>query len=470
MLSCPPHWPRVALGELAIVKNGVPLPSSGFNAEKGTPVVRIRNVLEGRTDTFFDGQTEDSWFVAPGDLLVGMDGDFNASRWRGPRAVLNQRVCMIAPRDNRVSVQYLAYVLPGYLAAINKHTPSITVKHLSSRTIAEIPLPVPPAKEQAALLATIDAHFSRLDAAIVSLTRAKDNVKRARASVLKAAVEGRLVPTEAALARAEGRDYEPASALLARILTERRARWAENGSKGKYKEPIIPDPAELSQLPQGWAWATVSQLGDVETGTTPPTQELANYAETGLPFLKPTDLDQGANVNTARQFLSATGAAVSRQLPPLSVLVTCIGATIGKTGLARVECATNQQINAFVPSQFIRESRYGFCFFESPMGQQAVIGNASATTLPILNKSRFSTIPVPLPPLAEQHRIVAEVDRRLSVLDALNATIDANLTRCAKLRQSILKRAFEGRLVKPAAPTKTKAAPQIPLFTEEAAP
>ena len=136
--------------------------------------------------------------------------------------------------------------------------------------------------EQHRIVEAIESYFTRLDDAVATLERVQRNLKRYRASVLKAAVEGRLVPTEAELARAEGRDYEPASVLLERILAERRRRWEEaelakmkakgktpkdDKWKAKYKEPVAPDTSNLPDLPEGWCWATVEQLAStVATG------------------------------------------------------------------------------------------------------------------------------------------------------------------------------------------------------------
>ena len=108
-----------------------------------------------------------------------------------------------------------------------------------------------------------------LDASVAALKRVQANLKRYRASVLKAACEGRLVPTEAELARAEGRDYEPADRLLERILAERRARWeAQEKRRGKYKEPVAPDTSDLPELPEGWVWAiSLDQLTNYRSGT-----------------------------------------------------------------------------------------------------------------------------------------------------------------------------------------------------------
>ena len=118
-----------------------------------------------------------------------------------------------------------------------------------------------PLAEQRRIVAEIEKQFTRLDASVAALKRVQVNLKRYRASVLKAACEGKLVPTEAELAQSEGRDYEPADRLLERILSERRARWdSQEKRRGKYKEPVTPDTSDLPELPKGWVWATVDQL------------------------------------------------------------------------------------------------------------------------------------------------------------------------------------------------------------------
>ena len=122
-------------------------------------------------------------------------------------------------------------------------------------TLANLPTtlsPFPPLREQHRIVAEIEAQFTRLDASVAALRRARANLKRYRASVLKAACEGWLVPTEAELAHSEGRDYEPAGVLLERILAERRARWeSREKRRGKYEEPSAPDASGLPELPEG---------------------------------------------------------------------------------------------------------------------------------------------------------------------------------------------------------------------------
>ena len=126
-------------------------------------------------------------------------------------------------------------------------------------------LPLAPLAEQCRIVAEIEKHFTRLDASVAALRRAQANLKRYRASVLKAACEGKLVPTEAEIARAEGRGYEPAAALLERILVERRAQWEAKEKRGrKYKEPFAPNASDLPELPDGWVWATIAQLAEIQ--------------------------------------------------------------------------------------------------------------------------------------------------------------------------------------------------------------
>jgi type I restriction enzyme S subunit len=154
--------------------NGFAFKSSRFNKDQqGLPLLRIRDVGKEMTDSYYDGPYEAQYIVKRGDLVVGMDGDFNSARWQGPNALLNQRVCKITITSENYEPRFLDIVLPGYLTAINERTSSVTVKHLSSTSIAEIPLPLPPLPEQRRIVAKIEELFTRLDAGIATLKRAQ---------------------------------------------------------------------------------------------------------------------------------------------------------------------------------------------------------------------------------------------------------------------------------------------------------
>jgi type I restriction enzyme, S subunit len=198
-----------------------------------------------------------------------------------------------------------------------------------------------------------------------------------------------------------------------------------------------------TMLPNSWQWARIEQLGDVITGNTPSTKERQYYGGS-IPLFKPTDLNAGYWVSKSESTLTAAGAEKARVLPAKSILVTCIGATIGKTGLSQVEGATNQQINSLVPSKGHVVSEYLYFAFISRLMQDQVLRNASSTTLPILNKSKFSALKIPLPPLNEQHRIVEKIEELFTKLDAGVQALKQTQALLKSYRRSVLKAAVGG--------------------------
>jgi len=201
----------------------------------------------------------------------------------------------------------------------------------------------------------------------------------------------------------------------------------------------------LREIPESWIWVPIKELGEIITGSTPPRKK-PEFFGGDIPFYKPTDLDAGYEVIEAREYLSDLGADKSRLLPPLSVLVTCIGATIGKTGLARRICVTNQQINAIVPVENFVSANWLYRIITSPFVQNSIIENSSSTTLPILNKSRFSNLIIPLAPLNEQRRIEDKLDRILARVEACRERCDRIPLLLKRFRQSVLTAATSGQL------------------------
>ncbi len=124
------------------------------------PLIRIRDVGGDSTENFYSGPFEDEFIVRKGDILIGMDGDFHAAIWKGSDGLLNQRVCRLIPFTGLYSKDFLFLALQPYLNAINAETSSVTVKHLSSRTVADLPIRLPPLGEQKRIVAKIEELFS----------------------------------------------------------------------------------------------------------------------------------------------------------------------------------------------------------------------------------------------------------------------------------------------------------------------
>ena len=198
-------------------------------------------------------------------------------------------------------------------------------------------------------------------------------------------------------------------------------------------------------VPNSWVWTIVGEVGEVITGSTP-SKDIAEYYGGDIPFYKPTDLDLGINTNSASDTLTIEGYNLSRKLPVGSILVTCIGATIGKTGLISTEGACNQQINAIIPSSLITSTfLYYSCISE--YFQKEIRNHASATTLPILNKNNFTKLLIPLPPLSEQQRIVKEIERWFALIEQIEQSKADLQTTIKQTKSKILDLAIHGKLV-----------------------
>ena len=327
------------------------------------------------------------------------------------------------------------------------------ISNISSSRLAEIPLSVPPLAEQRRIVAEIEKQFTRLDGSVAALKRVQTNLKRYRASVLKAACEGKLVPIEAGLARSEGCDYESADCLLARILAERRARWeAQEKRRGKYVEPSPPDPSDLPELPEGWAWATVAQLAEIQGGIQK--QPKRAPADNPFPFLRVANVLRGSlDLQEVHKIELFSGELDKLRLFSGDLLIVEGNGSPSQIGRMAIwkgeieDCVhQNHIIRARLYSGLIPQ--YVESYWNSPIGASGVSKVASSTSgLYTLSVSKVSDLPVPLPPLAEQHRIIAEVERRLSVVQQAEGAVEVNLTRAERLRQSILKQAFSGKLI-----------------------
>jgi len=200
----------------------------------------------------------------------------------------------------------------------------------------------------------------------------------------------------------------------------------------------------IYKIPDTWEWIEIHQIGNIETGTTPSKKDRSNYGD-DFPFYKPTELEAGINVRKSREKLSKKGIKKARLLPKNSILVTCIGATIGKTGIIRNEGASNQQINSIVPIGNINPN---FVYYQviCPFFQSQIINKSSSTTLPILNKSRFSNLLFALAPFNEQNRIVEKIEELFSDLDKATDDLIKTQEQLKIYRQAVLKAAFEGKL------------------------
>lgn len=446
LLAVKPHWKRVRLGDVASVLNGFAFKSSQFSKGEGTPLIRIRDVGNSKTETNYVGEADMRYIVEPGDLLIGMDGDFNCARWRGPRGLLNQRVCKVSLHSIDYEKRFLDYALPGYLKAINSATSSVTVKHLSSRTIEDIPLPFPPRREQEEIVFELEKQFSRLDEAVANLRRVKANLERHKAVVLKAAVEGRLVPSEIHPAKREGRKCESGQDLLRRIIEFRRSHRVGKGAHLDL-EPL--NQVGLPSLPQGWAWARLDAIAAIKGGITVDKKRSDPKARK-VPYLRVANVQRGYLDLSEVKMIDAPVTDISELRLKHGDILFNEGGDRDKLGRGwiwedQLEVCIHQNhvfrarlYSDAMSSKFVSwwGNTFGKYYFQRE-GKQT-------TNLASINITKLSALPVPIPPPAEQRRIVIEVERLLSIESALLIEVEANLIRAERFRASILGKCFSG--------------------------
>ena len=148
--------PTARLGDLVDILSGFAFDAANFSDEGDIALIRIRDVIRGQSNTFYRGDYDDKYLIQKGDILIGMDGEFNRARWQSAPALLNQRVCKIKSNSPKLSDEYLFHFLPAALKAIEDTTSFVTVKHLSAKQIRDISIPLPPVEEQRRIAAILD--------------------------------------------------------------------------------------------------------------------------------------------------------------------------------------------------------------------------------------------------------------------------------------------------------------------------
>ena len=209
------------------------------------------------------------------------------------------------------------------------------------------------------------------------------------------------------------------------------------------EDAIVPVDEQPYHIPENWCWTRIKHVSDVVTGSTP-SKKHAEYYGGDFPFFKPADLEAGDNVVEATEYLSEEGKNVSRIIPKLSTAVCCIG-SIGKTGLIRVEGTTNQQINSMIPKI---NPLYLYYYSKSNVFIEELWNKSTATTISLVNKKNMETNTIPLAPLAEQKRIVEQIESLFSKLDEAREKAQEILDTFNDRKAAILYKAFQGNLTK----------------------
>jgi type I restriction enzyme, S subunit len=397
--------------------------------------------------------------VREGDLLITCAGPRSRCgvaclvRNTRRRLMISGKMYRFRVADDRVSPQYLEWYLqsPEAQGAIDKIKTGTSDSglNLTHARFRRMLVRLAPRDQQDRVVEAIELQLTRLDAGVAALKRAQANLKRYRAAVLKAACEGRLVPTEADLARREAWSYEAASAYLERVKAAKLEPAAPSRRRQPHGHTAAEGPRRLLVLPEGWAWATVGDLAEVvEYGTSARCAAAAD----GTPVLRMGNIEDGALRLSGFKFLPHDHHEFPRLLLREGDLLfnrtnspDLVGKSAVYQGVPHPCSFASYLIRVHLSGACLPEylaaclnSSFGRAWIATVVSQQVGQANVSG--------GKLRTFPVPLPPGAEQKRIVAEIQRRLSLVGDLEHEISTTLHRATRLRQAILAAVFTGAL------------------------
>ena len=404
----PESWCWTTLGELCSIKGGKRLPKGKSFADTITPHIYIR-VTDMKDHTVLLSSLkyidEDvfaeikNYTISSNDLyltIAGTIGDVGLVPAELDGANLTENAAKLT--DIKCSKQYLMYVLMSSIAQDHfcSRFHQVAQPKLSLETASSTLIPLPPYREQLRIAEELDRWLGVVVSVEDDLSELTNYVRKTKSKILDLAISGKLVPQDP--------NDEPAIELLRRI------------------NPAFKpcDNSHYENLPQGWTIVGLHSVAEIITGSTP-SKLNAEYYNGDVPFYKPNDLDQGRHVRCASEYLSQQGKSISRSIPCNSIAVCCIG-SIGKCGFIEKEGVTNQQINTIVPNDAIFPL-YMYYFCNSSTFIDELKSLSSAVTISIVNKSKLSTIQIPLPPIAEQKRIISVIEKLYSHLDMITAEL-----------------------------------------------
>jgi type I restriction enzyme S subunit len=373
----------VTLGDYIEILSGFAFKSSLFNSEaRGLPLVRIRDVVPGYSETYSDEDFDEKYLLEDGDLLIGMDGEFNCARWKGGKALLNQRVCRVIASSKNLDDQYLFYFLPRPLKQIEAKSNFVTVKHLSVKQIQAIKIPLPPLEEQRRIAAILDK---------------ADGVRRKRKEAIRLTEE-----------------------LLRSTFLE-----------------MFGDPVTN---PKGWEKIKLGNLCTIVRGGSP--RPINDYLGGSIPWIKIGDATEGDDIyiHKTAEAIKPDGVKKSRYLEPGSLIFANCGVSLGFARILKIAGCIHDGWLAFSDLDKSINQIFLLKLLNSITEHFRAI--APAGTQPNLNTTIMKNFEIPVPPIDLQEKF-AVVSHYLT--DSIQKNSEM-FKESENLFNSLLQRAFRGEL------------------------
>lgn len=398
----PHNWRWDSISNYVKIKSGYPFDSKKFSDDPTgrQPLIRIRDIRRGSTNTFTDEYCPEEYIIHAGDILIGMDGDFNVEKWNSGDALLNQRVCYIQSNSNCLLNDYLYYYLPGVLKIINDATPSVTVKHLSANTLRKTQIPIPPLAEQQRIVDRIESLFAKLDEAKEKAQAVVDSFETRKAAILHKAFTGELT-----------------------------AKWREEHGMGM----------------DSWEHHQFADLCTIVRGGSPRPAGDPKYYDGNIPFMKVADITRNDSpyVSMVDYSIKEAGLKKTRMVEENTLLLTNSGATLGVPAITTIRTTFNDGIAAFIGLD-IDSLLFYYYFWTSKTAFLRSINMGAAQ--PNLNTKLIGEVEIDVPQTAERVEIARVLNALLSKEQQAKEAAEAVLEQIDLMKKSILARAFRGEL------------------------
>lgn len=454
----PKGWLKTTLSEVSEVIQGQSPPGYTYNVDgDGMPF------FQGKTEFGDLYPTPVKWCSSPtkiaqrGDVLISIRAPVGPTNLCSSEACIGRGLAAIRPLGG-IPTRYILYAIRNNVEALISKASGTTFEAISGSDLRSHEILVAPHAEQKRIVAKLEALLSRVAAGEAAAHRALERLNRYRAAVLHAAVTGELTRDW----RKTHKPDESGAQLLKRLLQERRVRWEaaelkrlqpaskqlkdDNWKKG-YEEPTSPKSEGLPNLPKEWVWTNLSQLKVYSLYG--PRFGKSDYAEKGVAVLRTTDIDERGRVSLEScPKLPLTEADYQKYKVELGDLL------ITRTGSIGTLAVFKDTVRA-VPGAYLLHYRLitpalvemVHTFLNSPKGQKELWERSAGSGRLNLSAPGLESISLPLPPLLEQTEIVRQVELRQKAADRLASTLDHQLARARATRQSLLREAFEGKLV-----------------------
>lgn len=402
-------WPEGRVREMVELFNGYPFDSSTFDSTGDVPLVRIRDLASKQFETYVPAPVPPGAVLRSGDLVIGMDGDFNAQIWSRGDAALNQRLCALRPRPG-IDIRWVFYNLPAHLAFLHATQYATTVKHLSSSEVLAIRFAVPNYSDQVVICNFLDRETAKIDALIDRQEQLIATLREDRAATITHAVTKGLKP---------GVAQAPSG-----------IQW-------------------MGDVPAHWEVARLRHHATMKTGHTPSRQKPEFWENTHIPWFTLADVWQ---LRSGRQiYLGETAGKISSiglansaaELLPAGTVILSRTASVGFSGIMPIPMATSQDFWNWICGPRLIPEFLAFVFRAmKPYFDFLMMGSTHQT----IYQADAAALQVPLPPVDEQNEIVEALKIRTRAVDSLIDKSTEMIETLREYRSALITNAVTGKI------------------------